>query len=156
MTSEGSYRFGKMKRFLLAVAVLAQLGACRTANLPDPAHRVREIDQRRFRAMVANDLETLAAVLADDLVYIHSDGEVDSKEEFLQRLRGGSLRYRSIEPTEVRVRTDGNTAVVTGRAKMAVTTGGCDREFEIRYTAVYRARSDHWQLVSWQSTRIQR
>ena len=145
-----------MKRFLIAVAVLAHLGACRTANLPGPADRVREIDQGRFRAMVANDLETLAAVLADDLVYIHSDGEVDSKEEFLQLLRSGSLRYRSIEPTEVRVRTDGNTAVVTGRAKMAVTRDGSDRDFEIRYTAVYSARSHHWQLVSWQSTRIQR
>jgi uncharacterized protein (TIGR02246 family) len=145
-----------MKRFLIAVAVLAHLGACRTANLPDRSDRLREFDQSRFRAMVTNDLGTLAAVLADDLVYIHSDGEVDSKEEFLQRLRSGSLRYRSIEPTEVRVRTDGNTAVVTGRAKMAVTSGGSDRDFEIRYTAVYRASSDHWQLVSWQSTRIQR
>ena len=144
-----------MKRFLLAVAVLAHLGACRTANLRDPADRVREIDQSRFRAMVADDLKTLAAVLADDLVYIHSDGDVDSKEEFLQRLRSGSLRYRSIEPTDVRLRTYGNTAVVTGRAKMAVTRGGSDRDFEIRYTAVYRARSNHWQLVSWQSTRIQ-
>jgi hypothetical protein len=73
-----------MKRFLFAVAVLVHLGACRTANLRDPADRVREIDQSRFRAMVANNLETLATVLADDLVYIHSDGEVDSKEEFLQ------------------------------------------------------------------------
>ena len=151
MTSEG-----RIERFLLAIAVFALLGACRTANVRDPADRVREVDQSRFRAMVANDLETLAAVLADNLVYIHSDGKVDSKEEFLQLLRGGSLRYRSIEPTEVRVRTDGNMAVVTGRAKMAVTTGGSDRDFEIRYTAVYRARSDHWQLVSWQSTRIQR
>jgi len=147
-----------MKRFLVALAVLAHLGSCGTAGptTHDPADRVREIEQRRFRAMVENNLERLAAVLADDLVYIHSDGEVDSKEEFLQRLRSGSLRYRSIEPTDVRVRTDGNTAIVTGRAKMAVTSGGSDRDVEIRYTAVYIARRYGWQLVSWQSTRIPR
>ena len=115
---------------------------------------MREIDQSRFRAMIANDLETLAAVLADDLVYIHSDGDVDSKEEFLQRLRSGSLRYRSIEPRDVLVRTFGHTAVVTGRSRMAVTNAGADREFEILYTAVYVVRGNSWQLVSWQSTRI--
>ena len=67
-----------MKRFLLAVAVLAHLGACRTANLRDPADRVREIDQSRFRAMVANDLETLGTVLADDLVSSASSQRIAS------------------------------------------------------------------------------
>jgi len=151
-----------MKRLLLAAAVLAQLGACATgrpaaqALAHNSAERVREIDRARFRAMVENDLEQLAALLADDLVYVHTSGEVESKAELLQRLRSGSLRYRSIEPTDVRVRTYGNTAVVTGRSKMAATVGGSDREFEILYTAVYAASAGRWQLVSWQSTRIQR
>jgi uncharacterized protein (TIGR02246 family) len=151
-----------MNRLLLAVAVLAQLGACQTgrpvaqASVRDSAERIREIDRTRFRAMVENDLEKLAALLADDLVYVHSDGNVESKPEFLQRLRTGSLRYRSIQPADVRVRTYDNVAVVTGRSQMAATGGGSDREFEVRYTAVYTASADRWQLVSWQSTRIQR
>jgi uncharacterized protein (TIGR02246 family) len=145
-----------MKRFLLAIALLAQLGACGTGMPAARADRVREIDQTRFRLMVENDLEKLATLLSDDLVYVHTTGQVESKTEFLQRLRSGSLRYRSIEPTDVRVRTYGNTAVVTGRSKMAVTNAGSDRELEIRYTAVYAATGDAWQLVSWQSTLIQR
>jgi hypothetical protein len=33
---------------------------------------------------------------------------------------------------------------------------GAERQLEVRYTAVYRSSADGWQLVSWQSTRIQR
>ncbi|MDQ6801876.1 MAG: VOC family protein [Acidobacteriota bacterium] len=102
--------------------------------------------------MVENDLEKLASLLADDLVYVHTSGEVESKPQFLQRLRSGALRYRSIAPKDVRVRTYGNTAIVTGRSEMAVTNAGSDREFEILYTAVYAASGDRWQLASWQST----
>ncbi len=105
--------------------------------------------------MVDKDFEELAALLADDLVYVHTSGEVESKPQFLQRLRSGSLRYRSIEPADVRVRMYGDTAVVTGRSHMAVTNSGSDREFEILYTAVYATNGGRWQLVSWQSTRIQ-
>jgi ketosteroid isomerase-like protein len=144
-----------MKRLLLALAVFTQLAACETGRAPLSEDRVRDVDRTRFRAMVENDLEHLAALLAEDLVYVHTDGTVESKAEFLERLRSGSLRYRSIEPTDVRVRTFGNTAIVTGRSQMAVTNGGADREFAIRYTAVYAVSANRCQLVSWQSTRIQ-
>ena len=150
-----------MNRFLLAAAVLVQLGACGTGRPAPPAlaldsaDQVREADRSRIRAMVTNDLEKLSALLAADLVYVHTTGEAESKLEFLQRLRSGSLRYRSIEPADVRVRIFANSAVVTGRAQMAVTNAGSDREFQIRFTAVYTASAGGWQLVSWQSTRIQ-
>jgi ketosteroid isomerase-like protein len=140
-----------MKRFLLSLALLTQLAACKTTRVS-----VRDVEAMRFHAMVQNDLKSLAALLAENLVYMHTDGVVESKSEFLARLRSGSLRYRSIAPTDVRVRTFGSTAIITGRSQMAVTNGGSEREFEILYTAVYVVVGDRWQLVSWQSTRIQR
>jgi ketosteroid isomerase-like protein len=140
-----------MKRLLLAVVLLTQLAACKTTRVD-----VRDVDVMRFHAMVQNDLKSLAPLLAENLVYMHTDGTIESKSEFLERFRSGSLRYRSITPTDVRVRSFGNTAVVTGRSQMAVTNAGADREFEILYTAVYAVVGDRWQLVSWQSTRIQR
>ncbi len=138
-----------MKRLLVALTLITQLAACETTRI-----NVRDVDAMRARALVQNDLKQLAALLADDLVYVHADGVVESKTEFLERLRSGSLRYRSIEPADVRVRMYGNTAVVTGRSQMAVTNAGVDREFVVRYTAVYASSGGRWQLVSWQTTRI--
>jgi len=119
------------------------------------AANVGEVNQTRFRLMVQNDLDALAPLLAEDLVYVHTTGKMDTKQQFLDSLRSGALRYRSIEPSETLVRTTGDTATVTGRAKMGVTVGGAVLDFEMRYTAVYRSTRGRWQLVSWQSTRIQ-
>jgi len=119
-----------------------------------PMQAVREVDQQRFRAMTANDVDSLATLLSEDLVYVHSDGMVESKGEFLQRLRSGALRYHSIEPMEVSVRSYGRAAVVTGRARIDVTNAAARRSLDMRYTAVYRSKGHRWQLVSWQSTRI--
>ena len=135
-----------MRRTLIALLILT---ACATTQ-PD----VRETHALRFLAMLQNDVQMLAPLLAEDLVYIHSAAELETKQQFLERLRSGSLRYRTIEPSETVVRTYGQVALVTGRSKMKVTSGGTDRELDIRYTSVYRLTGDRWQLVSWQSTRV--
>lgn len=116
---------------------------------------IAEVNQKRFQLMTQNDLAALAPMLADDLVYIHSTGRMESKPQFLGSLRSGALRYRSIDASETVIRTWGNTATVTGRAKLAVTTGRGDSDLDVRYTAVYRSKRGRWQLVSWQSTRIE-
>jgi len=115
---------------------------------------VLDFEAARFRAMTSNDLPRLAGMLGDDLVYVHTSGHVDSKSSFLETLRSGELRYRSIEPRDVRVRSFGDAAVITGSAKVLVTAGGADRHLDIRYTSVYVQRAGQWRLVSWQSTLV--
>lgn len=130
--------------------LLLILFGCATAKTSD----VRATHDARFKAMIAGDVAALSPLLADDLVYVHSAAELETKQQFLERLRSGAMRYRSIEPTETVVRTYGTVAVVNGRAKMKVTNNGADRDVDLRYTAVYRFGDDAWQLVSWQSTRV--
>jgi ketosteroid isomerase-like protein len=135
-----------MRRALIALLILT---GCATTQ-PD----VRETQALRFLAMLQNDPVALAPLLADDLVYIHTTGEMETKQQFLERIRSGALRYNAIEPSETVVRTYGPVALVTGRAKVKVTMGGNDRDVDMRYTSVYRLTGDRWQLVSWQSTRV--
>jgi Domain of unknown function (DUF4440) len=50
-------------------------------------------DQARRNAMAADDLEGLAALLADECLYVHSTGAVDTKQSYLAKLADGSIRY---------------------------------------------------------------
>lgn len=136
-----------MRRLIISALLLA---ACATAGDED----IRPFERSRFEAMVRNDLQTLAPMLAEDLVYVHSDGAVETKQQFLERLRSGGIRYRSIEPRDVVARVYDSVAVVTGRSDMGVTMAGADHRLTIRYTSVYRKTETRWQLVSWQSTVI--
>lgn len=120
----------------------------------DAETEVREVEKRRLEALVRNDLETLDQILSSDLTYTHSNGRVETKEEFLESLRSGRVRYRGMDPQDVRIRVYDGTGILTGEAGVRITVQGEDREFALRFTLVYVRRDGRWQKVAWQSTRL--
>jgi ketosteroid isomerase-like protein len=124
------------------------------ADAAKAADTVKELDAKRFAATTKNDFDTLASLLADDLVYTHSSAAVDGKTTYIDALRTGKTKYESIEPSDVKVRVYGVTAIVNGTAKLSVTTDGKTNSFSLRYTDVWVMRDNKWQMVSWQSTRL--
>ncbi len=116
---------------------------------------IRRLDDQRFQAMIAGDLATLNRILADDLTYGHSNGQMETKAEFLARIKSGDLKYKSVRREDVQVRVMGRAAVVTGQAAMEVRSKGEDLSLLIRFTDVYVNRGGRWEMVAWQSTRIQ-
>ena len=141
----------------LAISLLLAFAtACATSKPGEEMVRVRDIHRQRFEAMVRQDYSALDRLLANDLVYTHSTGKVETKQQFIERIQSGGLRYRSIDDPEPLLRVYGDTAVVTGRAKAGVTMDGLDRDLDAMYTAVYRrAGGNQWRLVSWQATPVQ-
>jgi ketosteroid isomerase-like protein len=140
-----------MRRCVLFLALLA---ACATSKPAEEIDRLRDIHRQRFEAMVRQDFMALDRLIAEDVVYVHSDALVETKQEFIKKIHGGEMRYRSIDAPDPVIRIYGDAGVVTGQGKFAVTRGGADRDIELRYTAVYRRMGRVWQLVSWQSTRL--
>jgi ketosteroid isomerase-like protein len=116
--------------------------------------QVLSTEDQRFAAMLRADTAALGHLLAADLTYTHTDGEQDTKDEFLRIVGMGGLRYTAITPEAREVRIEGPIAVVTGRSAMRVESSGQAQAFRIRYLAVYRRRAPRWELIAWQSTRL--
>jgi hypothetical protein len=115
---------------------------------------VRSAELKRFEVMVKNDLAALEKALGDDLTYTHSSGVVDTKAQFLESLRSGRVRYQSIEPVgDLKVRVYGSTAVINGKAKVVVASGGQTKDLLLLFTDVWLKRAGRWQMVAWQSTK---
>jgi ketosteroid isomerase-like protein len=144
--------------FALTLSATLAYGAplvhAQTAADQKTAEAVKALDQKRFDAMTKNDLDTLGTLLADDLTYHHSSGAADSKAAYIETLRTGKTRYHTIEPSEVKVRVYGTTAIVTGLAKLSFTSNGQVTNTQLRYTDVWVRKGNAWQMVSWQSTRL--
>ena len=81
---------------------------------------VRQVEDRRIKATIANDFATLEAVLADDLTYTHSNGVVDTRASYIESLRNGKTKYESIDRSPSLVRVYGNTALITGSATVGL------------------------------------
>ena len=115
---------------------------------------LRDAEQKRFDAMVANDADALGKALADELTYSHSTGVLQTKAELLKDLAAGTMQYQQMTVLEQHFRMHGLIGIINGVVHVAVRMAGSDREFSLRYTDVYVRRSGRWQLLAWQSTRL--
>ena len=115
---------------------------------------VIQVENRRFQAMMDADTGALESILADELTYTHTTAALDTKESFIQRLASGAVNYVSVAPSNMQVRSYGDTAVVTGNADLQVSNNSNRTSFSLRFTDVLVQRDGRWQVVAWQSTRL--
>lgn len=122
----------------------------------NPADAIRQLEKRRFAAQQTADAKTLNEVLADDLVYTHSNGNQDSKRSFIESLTSQRLAYRDVTISNDTVRFYGpDLAIVTGQMDAtSVVNGKANPPMRLRYTDVYARRKGRWQMVAWQSARL--
>jgi ketosteroid isomerase-like protein len=115
---------------------------------------VLQADDRRFDAMRKGDWAALDAVLADDLIYVHSTARRESKAEHTGNIKAGKPHYRGIAPRERTARVNGNVGIVNGVSEMHVESAGKEQRFTIRDLAVYVKAGDAWRMTAWQSTKV--
>ncbi len=147
-------------RIIALVVILILSGAgvfadAVTIQSNSTAQEVRELESKRIRYLIGNDLAQLDNMLSDDLVYTHSSGLVETKAQYLDALRSGQVKYQAVDHADVQVRVYADTAVLTGRSQVKLTSRGEERSFPIRFTLVYAKQEGRWRMVAWQSTRLQ-
>jgi hypothetical protein len=104
--------------------------------------------------MVAADSGTMRRWFADDLEYVHSSGQVESREQLIESITSGRTRYVAVTPAERQVVSlGGDAAIVRGRGRFQVAAAGNALDLQIRYLAVYGRQDGVWRLRSWQSLR---
>jgi len=109
----------------------------------------------RYAAQAANDFAAMEKLFGDDLTYNHSSAATDSKPTYIDSMRSGRVKYRKMTPnSDLKTRTYGCLAIITGTAVYEVTAGGQDRSVPLRFTAVWVKRPAGIQFVSWQATGI--
>ena len=122
----------------------------------DPGAPVLAAEDARFAAMTAADAAQLGAWPADDLQYVHSTGQVANRQQFIDAIASGELRYFQITPGDRRVTMLGDRAVLMlGWGLFQVMLNGNKVDLDLRYLAVYGLGGDgRWRLRAWQSLRL--
>ncbi len=82
--------------------------------------RIIDLSKKKFQWMIAMNFDSLESVLDDRMVFIHSNGWPETKTEFINDIKSGKLRYKSIEVVEASARMYQGSAVIIGRGKFKV------------------------------------
>jgi ketosteroid isomerase-like protein len=111
-----------------------------------------EAELARCRAISADDFETLASLLADDMVYVHASGRSEDKTTFI---RGFDKSKRTVERTNLDAREYGNVVIMTGVQVVRTAPRDGSREAVELAANVLQAwvkSNTGWQLVAHQGT----
>jgi ketosteroid isomerase-like protein len=78
-----------------------------------------------------------------------------SKAEIVQMRQSGDVKYESIDVSDRKVRSYGNTAVMNATATIKGTMKGNDISGTYRITQVWVKQGGGWKVANMQSTKVQ-
>ncbi|WP_162852434.1 nuclear transport factor 2 family protein [Dinghuibacter silviterrae] len=114
----------------------------------------QEVSTAIFRLEVSGRLDSLDALLDPRMVFSALDGRIESRDQYLQRLKGGNFMHNSIEVEESNEVVAENTAIVTGKGTFVVTVSGTKTSLHLSYIEVFvrPEPAGAWKLIALKAT----
>ncbi len=147
-----------MKKAVLIVILLcftASLAPAQTGRGTNRNGRVEEEIRRLHNeareAVLRGDLATLERLWSEDFVVTNPDNQIlPNRQQVLERIRSGSIRYTSFERQIEYIRIHGSTAILMGRETVISAGDRADagRTTNRRYTEVWMRQGGRWQAVA--------
>ena len=134
--------------------VVSPFSPAQTANTVE--QDLMHLEQQRVDAVIKGDLATLERIFSDDLLYTHSNARQETKQQFLESVKSGSIKYEAMKHSDLKVQLFGDTAVLRGKSDIKGVANGQSYAFPIRFITVYVKMNGRWQMTVWQSTRAEK
>jgi ketosteroid isomerase-like protein len=139
----------------LAALVLLWVALPRLQPAADDAGAVREMESRLTRAAAQGNAKAVDGMVASDFFAIDSDGNPETRDTILNRLRTNPWRVKSLQQQNVQIHLYGETAVATGVDQVeARDVAGRDRSGVYRFLHVFQKRNGRWWLIAGQGARL--
>jgi ketosteroid isomerase-like protein len=120
----------------------------------DDERQILALFEEGDRALMSADMVALARIFDDDYVQYNEVGAAFTKQDVLDNLRSGAIRYPSIVSTGRKIRLFGDMAVVHGSESDLVEANY--KQFPVRYVYldVVRKIYGEWKIVASQLARL--
>jgi ketosteroid isomerase-like protein len=120
----------------------------RTTKMHNDEPQILQLFEDGDRALIAADLAELSRIYADDYIQYDESGNPSIKQEVLNNLKSGAIRYLSMISTGRHIRLLGDdVAIVHGSEEDEVKQAGTRFTVRYIYMDVVMKRNDKWQIV---------
>ena len=110
--------------------------------------RLKNLCENKFDWLISKQTDSLNNLLDDRLLYIHSNGLIETKEDVIDHLLTGKLIYLQVDLDDLTVRISGSTGLVTGTGLFHGKMDGKEFAAKLLFTEVYIKENQQWQLIS--------
>lgn len=109
---------------------------------------LKRISTEWDRAMVANDADEIARYVTDDWVLIGTDGNVGSRDDFLDLVRSGELSHDVMDSSDFRIRVYGDAALLVARGVSGGKFRGETFHLVERVSCMFVRQNGQWRCAS--------
>ncbi|MET3934623.1 nuclear transport factor 2 family protein [Arthrobacter sp. OAP107] len=122
------------------------------ARIDAEAVVVQRLEDQRYSAVLAGDVDTFERLCHPELIYTHSGGNRDSLTAYTDKLRTGAVRYHRIDHRSENITIIGNTALVSVQMNADLTVNGTSMTMHNSALAVWVREEGSWKFVAYQAT----
>ncbi len=140
----------KMKILLLCVCLVTM----QAYSQQDAEKKVAEAVEKLRKAMIDPDKATLSSLVAEKLSYGHSNGALDDKAIFMDKLLSGKSDFTEISFDDQTIDISGDAAVVRQTLHAKTNDGGRPGEVHIKVLLVWQKVKGNWVLLARQAVRL--
>ena len=107
---------------------------------------ILRLEAQRREALLSADAPRVSALMAEDLVHIHGNGQIDGKAGYLDGIRD-RFRFHRMSRGDLTIRSYGSVVVVSGPISQTFTIKGVDGmiEAEGMVTQIWVDGDDGWK-----------
>jgi|SRR5579862_7469776 len=110
--------------------------------------KILALERKWNDAYQRSDITQMDSLLADDFIITIEDGSTYSKNGYIARNGNSTVHVETSDMSDLRVRTHGNTAVVTGAYHEKGTENGKSYDYRDRFTDVWVNTNGKWQVLA--------
>jgi len=136
----------------VGVALAALLASVAAAAGPEDA--VRNAEKQWAAAVVAGDFAAVDRLLSSSLIYAHSTGVIETKAEYLGKLRSGTQKYTGIDHESLTVKMHGDAAVAHSKVRMRGTNAQGPFDNVLMMLHLWVKEGGQWRLAAHQTTKL--
>jgi ketosteroid isomerase-like protein len=138
-----------MRKFITMSGLLL-FGSC-FAQTPDV--EVLTANAQIDAGVVNKDIPALEKLYADDFVFTHGTGLVDSKASWLKNIQNPEVTFKSRVQDSTKAEMHGDVAIVIGRLDIVREQKQQTFKYGIWYVRVFVRRDNRWQCISHRTTK---
>jgi ketosteroid isomerase-like protein len=155
-----------MRRSAIAVVVaallLCSLSLAQNEGKKDKAKKggggeqqIAQLEDQMRDAALKGDSSLQEKYLANDYVRVGPDGNAVDRQQSIDMLKNGTVKYSSIEMNDRQIHMYPGAAVVTGKASVKGTMNGNSMDGDYRITRTWVKQGGQWKVAAFHATKIQ-
>lgn len=123
-------------------------------NAQDKSEKQVEAQMEKLRvAMIDADEATLSRLASEKLTYGHSNGDIEDKKKFIQRIISGSSDFTEITVQEQTITVSGDVAHVRQKVEAKLKSGDTITVLKLSVLLVWQKQGKDWVLFARQAVR---